>query len=113
VLLCSFLGGMRAITWTQVAQYVVILLAFLMPVSWLAYKQLGNPVAAAPTAQQLGKIAGWRAVAGLGRAGGAGGLPRRAEVLQRKLAACPSAGWSAQLAERLRSCAPSGNMAPS
>jgi cation/acetate symporter len=47
---------MRAITWTQVAQYVVILLAFLMPVSWLAYKQLGNPVAAA-TAQQLGKIA--------------------------------------------------------
>ncbi len=45
VLLCSFLGGMRAITWTQVAQYVVILLAFLIPVSWLAYKQLGNPVA--------------------------------------------------------------------
>lgn len=30
VLLCSFLGGMRAITWTQVAQYVVILLAFLI-----------------------------------------------------------------------------------
>jgi cation/acetate symporter len=45
VLLCSFLGGMRAITWTQVAQYVVLLLAFLIPVSWLAYKQLGNPLA--------------------------------------------------------------------
>ncbi|HPU09223.1 MAG TPA: cation acetate symporter, partial [Ottowia sp.] len=43
VLLCSFLGGMRAITWTQVVQYVVLLLAFLIPVSWLAYKQLGNP----------------------------------------------------------------------
>ncbi|MBP7646707.1 MAG: VC_2705 family sodium/solute symporter [Comamonas sp.] len=57
VLLCSFLGGMRAVTWTQVAQYVVILLAFLIPVSWLAYKQLGNPVAAVAYAGQLQKIA--------------------------------------------------------
>ncbi|WCM92013.1 VC_2705 family sodium/solute symporter [Acidovorax sp. NCPPB 2350] len=57
VLLCSFLGGMRAITWTQVAQYMVILLAFLIPVSWLAYKQLGNPVASAVYGAQLGKIA--------------------------------------------------------
>ena len=29
VLLCSFLGGMRAITWTQVAQCVIILAAYL------------------------------------------------------------------------------------
>lgn len=57
VLLCSFLGGMRAITWTQVAQYVVILLAFLIPVSWLAYKQLGNPAAPLVAKQQIGKIA--------------------------------------------------------
>ena len=57
VLLCSFLGGMRAVTWTQVAQYVVILLAFLVPVSWLAYKNLGNPVAAVAYASQLQKIA--------------------------------------------------------
>ncbi|MDR6216122.1 VC_2705 family sodium/solute symporter [Paracidovorax wautersii] len=56
VLLCSFLGGMRAITWTQVAQYVVILLAFMIPVSWLAYKQLGNPMAAAVYGAQIGKI---------------------------------------------------------
>ncbi len=46
VLVCSFLGGMKAITWTQVAQYIVLLLAFLIPVSWLAYQQLGNPIAA-------------------------------------------------------------------
>jgi len=32
VLVCSFLGGMRAVTWTQVTQYVVIILAFLIPV---------------------------------------------------------------------------------
>ena len=57
VLLCSFLGGMRAITWTQVAQYVVILLAFMLPVSWLAYKQLGTPWAPVAYGQQLSKIA--------------------------------------------------------
>jgi cation/acetate symporter len=56
VLVCSFLGGMRAVTWTQVAQYVVLLLAFLIPVSWLAYKQLGNPVAPWVYGQQLEKI---------------------------------------------------------
>ena len=57
VLLCSFLGGMRAITWTQVAQYVMLLLAFLIPVSWLAYKQLGSPLAPLVYGQQLSKIA--------------------------------------------------------
>ncbi len=56
VLLCSFLGGMRAITWTQVAQYIVLLLAFLIPVSWLAYKQLGNPLAPLVYGAQLTKI---------------------------------------------------------
>jgi cation/acetate symporter len=57
VLLCSFLGGMRAITWTQVAQYIIILLAFLIPVSWLAYQQLGNPAAPLVYGVQLQKIA--------------------------------------------------------
>ncbi|MBT3066222.1 VC_2705 family sodium/solute symporter [Rhodoferax sp. U11-2br] len=57
VLVCSFLGGMRAVTWTQVTQYVVLILAFLIPVSWLAYKQLGNPMAPVVYGQQLPKIA--------------------------------------------------------
>jgi len=57
ILLCSFLGGMRAITWTQVAQYIILLLAFLIPVSWLAYKQLGNPMAPLVYGKQLQKIA--------------------------------------------------------
>ncbi len=56
VLLCSFLGGMRAITWTQVAQYIMLLLAFMIPVSWLAYKQLGNPVAPLVYGSQLSAI---------------------------------------------------------
>jgi cation/acetate symporter len=57
VLLCSFLGGMRAITWTQVAQYIILLMAFLIPVSWLAYKQLGTPWAPVAYGSQLSKIA--------------------------------------------------------
>jgi cation/acetate symporter len=57
VLVCSFLGGMRAVTWTQVTQYVVIMLAFLIPVSWLSYQQTGNPVAPLAYGQQLDKIA--------------------------------------------------------
>jgi cation/acetate symporter len=57
VLVCSFLGGMRAVTWTQVAQYVILILAFMIPVSWLAYKQLGNPLAPIVYGQQLAKIA--------------------------------------------------------
>lgn len=57
VLLCSFLGGMRAITWTQVAHYAIMLLAFLLPVSWLAWQQLGNPFAPIAYGQQLPKIA--------------------------------------------------------
>lgn len=56
VLVCSFLGGMRAVTWTQVAQYIIIILAFLIPVSWLAYKQLGNPLATVAYGQQIEKI---------------------------------------------------------
>jgi cation/acetate symporter len=56
VLLCSFLGGMRAITWTQVAQYIVMMLAFLIPVSWLAYKQLGTALAPVAYGSQIAKI---------------------------------------------------------
>jgi cation/acetate symporter len=57
VLVCSFLGGMRAVTWTQAVQYWVMILAFLIPVSWLAYKQVGDPLAPMAYLQQLQKIA--------------------------------------------------------
>ena len=32
VVLCSFLGGMKSITWTQVAQYIILIVAYLIPV---------------------------------------------------------------------------------
>ncbi|MEY2684522.1 MAG: hypothetical protein RJA09_1666 [Pseudomonadota bacterium] len=44
ILVCSFLGGMRAVTWTQVAQYIVLIMAYVLPVVWLATKQTGVPV---------------------------------------------------------------------
>ncbi|WP_280150445.1 cation acetate symporter [Piscinibacter sp. XHJ-5] len=44
ILVCSFLGGMRAVTWTQVAQYIIIVIAYLIPVIWLSVKQTGVPV---------------------------------------------------------------------
>jgi cation/acetate symporter len=44
ILVCSFLGGMRAITWTQVAQYIIILVAFLIPAIWLSAKHTDNPI---------------------------------------------------------------------
>ncbi|HEX2891684.1 VC_2705 family sodium/solute symporter [Vineibacter terrae] len=45
LLVCSLLGGMRAVTWTQVAQYVVLVVAFVVPVTVLSLKQTGSPFA--------------------------------------------------------------------
>ena len=56
ILVCSFLGGMRAVTWTQVAQYIVIIVAYLIPVVWLSVKQTGLPVPQAIYGYQLEKV---------------------------------------------------------
>ncbi len=45
ILLCSFLGGMRAITWTQVAQYIVLIIAYLIPAMWMSGEVTGIPIA--------------------------------------------------------------------
>jgi cation/acetate symporter len=57
ILVCSFLGGMRAITWTQVAQYIIILVAFLIPTVWLSMKFAGNPVPQVAYGSVLPKLA--------------------------------------------------------
>lgn len=38
------LGGMKGITWTQVAQYLVLILAFLIPAVAISMKITGNPL---------------------------------------------------------------------
>ncbi len=56
ILVCSFLGGMRAVTWTQVAQYIILIVAYMIPVVWLSIKQTGVPVPQAIYGFQLEKV---------------------------------------------------------
>ena len=44
LLVCSLLGGMRAVTWTQVAQYIILIIAYLMPVVFMSYQVTNVPV---------------------------------------------------------------------
>jgi cation/acetate symporter len=44
ILVCSFLGGMKAVTWTQVAQYIILIVAYMIPVVWLSVNITGNPI---------------------------------------------------------------------
>jgi cation/acetate symporter len=44
ILVCSMLGGMRAVTWTQVAQYIVLIIAYLIPVVILSTQTTGVPL---------------------------------------------------------------------
>jgi cation/acetate symporter len=44
ILLCSMLGGMRAVTWTQVAQYIVLIIAYLTPIVILSTQKYGFPI---------------------------------------------------------------------
>jgi cation/acetate symporter len=57
ILLCSMLGGMRAVTWTQVAQYIVLIIAYLVPVILLSAQKYGLPIPQLTYGQALQDIA--------------------------------------------------------
>jgi cation/acetate symporter len=57
ILVCSFLGGMRAITWTQVAQYIILLIAYMIPVVWLSVKHTSVPIPQVAYGTTLSKLA--------------------------------------------------------
>jgi len=40
----AILGGMKGVTWTQAAQYAVLIIAYLIPAVAIAYLVVGNPV---------------------------------------------------------------------
>ncbi|KJH73067.1 sodium:solute symporter family protein [Aliterella atlantica] len=40
----AVIGGMKGITWTQVAQYCILIIAYLIPAIALAYILTGNPI---------------------------------------------------------------------
>lgn len=44
VLVYATLGGMKGITWTQVAQYCVLIVAFLIPAVAISFQMTGQPV---------------------------------------------------------------------
>ena len=44
VLFYAVLGGMKGITWTQVAQYSVLIVAYLIPAIAIAYTLSGDPI---------------------------------------------------------------------
>jgi cation/acetate symporter len=56
ILVCSFMGGMRAITWTQVAQYIIMLVAYMIPVVWLSAEHTGIPVPQVAYGAALAKL---------------------------------------------------------
>jgi len=56
MLVCSFVGGMRAVTWTQVAQYLILLIAFIALAVWFAFKQTGVWLPQAAMGQQLQQV---------------------------------------------------------
>ncbi|WP_322489008.1 sodium:solute symporter family protein [Chloroflexus sp.] len=56
VLVCSFLGGMKAVTWTQVAQYIILIIAYLIPVTALSIQLTGFPIPQLSYGQALQRI---------------------------------------------------------
>lgn len=57
----AVLGGMKGITWTQVVQYFVLIIAYLIPATAIAYQLTGNPIPQlaftfSDIAQKLGEL---------------------------------------------------------
>jgi cation/acetate symporter len=44
VLFCSVLGGMKSVTWTQVAQYIILIISYLVPVVYLSWVMFSIPI---------------------------------------------------------------------
>ena len=55
VLIFAFLGGMKGITYTQVAQYCVLIFAFMVPAIFISFQMTGNPI---PQIGMGGKVEG-------------------------------------------------------
>jgi cation/acetate symporter len=66
ILMCSMLGGMRAVTWTQVAQYIVLIIAYLLPVFWISNKMGAGVFPHLMLADEVARIAELEGQFGLG-----------------------------------------------
>jgi cation/acetate symporter len=57
ILVCSLLGGMKAVTWTQVAQYIILIIAYLIPAIVMSFQATGVPIPQLMYGTALEKIA--------------------------------------------------------
>ena len=64
ILVCSMLGGMRAVTWTQVAQYIVLIIAYLIPAIWMSTVKTGVPIPQLMQGQALSNITALEVLSG-------------------------------------------------
>ena len=62
----AVLGGMKGVTWTQVAQYCVLIVAYLLPAFAIAYTLTGNPIPQAAIGDVLPRLDGLQRELGLG-----------------------------------------------
>jgi cation/acetate symporter len=65
ILVCSMLGGMRAVTWTQVAQYIVLIIAYLTPAIWMSVAKTGIPLPQIMYGEALQNIAALETAQGI------------------------------------------------
>lgn len=56
ILVCSLMGGMRAVTWTQVAQYIILIIAYLIPAILMSVELTGVPLPQIMYGQALEQI---------------------------------------------------------
>lgn len=49
-------GGMKGITWTQVAQYIILIIAYLIPVIFMSLQITGNPMPWLSYGELVGKM---------------------------------------------------------
>ena len=67
ILLCAMLGGMRAVTWTQIAQYIVLIIAYLTPIVILSTQKYGIPIPELTYGAAIAEITAREAADGEGR----------------------------------------------
>ena len=97
ILMCSMLGGMRAVTWTQVAQYIVLIVAYLIPVFWMGSK-LGNPFPHFMLGDEVQRLAELESQYGLTKNTGAAikeaGVPGGLKYISNPHSAVPAGGMA-------------------
>ncbi len=67
ILVCSMLGGMRAVTWTQVAQYIILIVAYLVPAIWMSTVKTGVPLPQIMYGSVLGDITAYEQQLGVAK----------------------------------------------